>query len=141
MIKNLEVSRIEDVMKIWLEVNIDAHDFISEEYWNTNYDFVKQVLPEATVYVQEEKGEIKGFIGIVEESYIAGLFVAKPYYSQGIGSALLQKCKQEYPLLRLNVYAKNIKAVNFYKKHGFEIEQEKVNDETEELEYSMLWKR
>lgn len=140
MIKELDVSKIDSVMKIWIEANIIAHDFISEDYWKSNYDFVKKVLPESTVFVYEDDGEIRGFIGIMEKSYIAGLFVANQYQSNGIGSRLIEKCKEYYPVLKLDVYAKNLKAVNFYKKHGFKIEQEKENDETKEIEYSMIWK-
>ena len=139
MITELDISRIDDIMKIWIEENINAHDFISEDYWKTNYDFVKKALPDATVFVYEDNEEIKGFIGIVEKSYIAGLFVLNKYHSNGIGSDLLERCKQEYPVLKLDVYAKNLKAVSFYRKHGFKIEEEKENDETKELEYSMIW--
>ena len=140
MIKELDVSKIDSVMKIWIEANIIAHDFISEDYWKSNYDFVKKVLPESTVFVYEDDSEIRGFIGIMEKSYIAGLFVANQYQCNGIGSRLIEKCKEYYPVLKLDVYAKNLKAVNFYKKHGFKIEQEKENDETKEIEYSMIWK-
>jgi len=139
MIKELDRSKIENIMKIWLETNIAAHDFISEDYWRSNYDLVKDVLPESTVFVYEEDGEIKGFIGIVEKSYIAGLFVDARYQSKGIGSRLIEKCKEYYPVLKLDVYAKNLKAITFYKKHGFKIERVKENDETKEIEYSMIW--
>lgn len=116
MIKELDRSKIENIMKIWLETNIAAHDFISEDYWRSNYDLVKDVLPESTVFVYEEDGEIKGFIGIVEKSYIAGLFVDARYQSKGIGSRLIEKCKEYYPVLKLDVYAKNLKAITFKRK-------------------------
>jgi ribosomal protein S18 acetylase RimI-like enzyme len=141
MIKELDTSKIDDVMKIWLETNISAHDFISKEYWEANYDLVKKALAEATVFVYEEGDEIRGFIGIIDESYIAGLFVSNQYQNEGIGSKLLKKCKEDYSVLSLDVYAKNIKAVNFYRKHGFKIKEEKENDETNEKEYSMIWKK
>ncbi|MBU5676939.1 N-acetyltransferase [Alkaliphilus sp. MSJ-5] len=140
MIKELEVSKIDDVMKIWLEANIKAHDFVSESYWIENYDFVKKALPQSDVLVYEDDGEIKGFIGIIDKSYIAGLFISTQYQHSGIGSKLIEKCKQCYPILKLDVYAKNLKAVNFYKRHGFKIEQEKENYDTKESEYSMVWK-
>lgn len=139
MIKELDVSKIDNIMKIWIEENIKAHDFISEEYWKNNYDYVKSALPDATIFVYEDNNELKGFIGIMEKSYIAGLFVLNKYHSNGIGEKLLNVCKKEYQTLKLDVYAKNLKAVDFYKKHGFRIYQEKKDDETEEIEYSMIW--
>ena len=140
MIKELDISKIDNIMRIWIEENINAHDFISKDYWETNYDYVKSALPDATVFVYEDNDEVKGFIGIAENSYIAGLFVSQKYQSNGIGGELLKRCKQEYSILKLDVYAKNIKAVNFYKKHGFKIEQEKESEDTKEVEYSMVWK-
>jgi ribosomal protein S18 acetylase RimI-like enzyme len=140
MIKELNTSKIDHIMKIWLEENISAHDFVSKDYWKANYDFVKNALPEATILVYEDGDEIKGFIGIIENSYIAGLFVSGRYQNEGIGSKLLERCKEDYSVLSLDVYAKNLKAINFYKKHGFKIKKEKENDETKEKEYSMIWK-
>jgi ribosomal protein S18 acetylase RimI-like enzyme len=140
MIKELDKSKIDNIMKIWLEANISAHDFIQEDYWKGNYEYVKKALPDATVLVYEDGNEIKGFIGIIEESYIAGLFVSNKYQNEGIGTKLLERCKQIYPTLSLDVFAKNVKALNFYKKHGFKIKEEKGNNETKEIEYSMIWK-
>lgn len=140
MIKELDVSKIDSIMKIWLETNINDHDYIPEDYWIENYNSVKEALPEATVFVYEYDGVIKGFIGILENSYIAGLFVSNQYQSHGIGSKLIEKCKQSYSVLKLDVYAKNLKAINFYKNHGFEIGQQKENADTKEIEYSMIWK-
>lgn len=139
MIKKLEMYEIDSIMKIWLQTNIKAHDFIPKSYWMENYDFVKEVLPQADVLVYEDNGEIKGFVGVMDQSYIAGLFVSNQYQSNGIGSKLIEKCKQYYTTLKLDVYAKNLKAIEFYKKHEFETEQEKENEDTKEVEYLMIW--
>ena len=54
MIRKMEEKDISDVLQIWLETNIKAHSFIDKEYWTGNYEMVKQILPEAEVYVYEE---------------------------------------------------------------------------------------
>ena len=77
MIKELDISKIDNIMRIWIEENTNAHDFISKDYWEANYDYVKSALPDAAVFVYEDNDEVKGFIGVVENSYIAGLFVWK----------------------------------------------------------------
>lgn len=59
MIKELDISKIDSIMKIWIEANITTHGFISKDYWKSNYDFVKKILPESTVYVYEEDDETK----------------------------------------------------------------------------------
>ena len=47
----MEEKDISDVLQIWLETNIKAHSFIDKEYWTGNYEMVKQILPEAEVYL------------------------------------------------------------------------------------------
>ena len=54
MIRKMEEKDISAVMQIWLETNIKAHSFIEKAYWTSNYEMVKQILPEAEVYVYEE---------------------------------------------------------------------------------------
>ncbi|ERK30756.1 N-acetyltransferase [Clostridium intestinale] len=139
MIKNLNLSELDSVMKIWIDTNIDAHDFIQKEYWVNNYDLVKQMLPLADIYVFEENNVIKGFIGVIEGTYIAGLFVRKEYQREGIGQKLLDYCKSKYLILKLDVFVKNKNAVNFYYKNGFKVLDEHFSKETNEIEYTMIF--
>jgi putative acetyltransferase len=137
MIKNFDLSKLDEVMNIWLETNMDAHNFIPKEYWIENYDLVKKALPSADIYVFEENDVIKGFIGIIEGNYIGGLFVKKEYQREGIGHKLIEYCKSKYLNLKLDVYKKNNSAVSFYYKHNFNVLNEHINEETEEIEYTM----
>ncbi|WPC39918.1 N-acetyltransferase [Clostridium sp. JS66] len=139
MIKSFNLSKLDSVMKIWLDTNIEAHDFIQKEYWINNYDLVKQMLPLADIYIFEENNVIKGFIGITEGNYIAGLFVKKEYQGEGIGYKLIDYCKCKYLFLKLDVFMKNKNAVNFYHKNGFKVLDEHFNEETNEIEYTMLF--
>jgi|ADurb_Val_02_Slu_FD_contig_31_443557_length_1925_multi_4_in_0_out_0_4 hypothetical protein len=41
MIRRFKIDDLDIVMKIWLESNIKAHDFISKSYWQGNYEVVK----------------------------------------------------------------------------------------------------
>lgn len=138
MIKKFNIVEIDFIMKIWLDTNIEAHDFIAEDYWINNYDNVKEMIPNADIYVFNEDGIIKGFIGIVEERYIAGLFVIKDYQGEGIGKQLINYCSSKYKNLQLDVYVKNEQAINFYNKNNFKIINKKVNEETKEFEYTMM---
>lgn len=138
MIRKFQKTDIEQVMKIWLNSNIEAHSFVPEKYWKSNFDMVKEQLPQADVYVSDCDGEIQGFIGIVD-SYIAGIFVDEKYRSHGIGRQLLCHAKQTYPSLTLSVYHKNDRAVTFYRREGFSILSEQPDEATGELEYTMGW--
>lgn len=137
MIKDFDLSNLNEVMDIWLETNIDTHNFIIKDYWIQNFDMVKEVLPSADIYIYEEDNIIKAFIGIIEKNYIAGLFVKKEYQREGIGTKLINHCKSIYSNLTLDVFAKNKKAIDFYNKNKFIIKQEHINEDTKELEYTM----
>ena len=141
MIKKFDVSKLDDVMEIWLETNLEAHSFIPKEYWTGNFDLVKQMLPSADIYIYEENNIIKGFIGVLEQNYIVGLFVEKKYQKEGIGQKLIEHCKYRYPYLILDVFTKNKKAVNFYYKNDFIVVNERIHEDTKEMEYTMSFSK
>ena len=60
MIRKMEKKDLDRVSKIWLETNIKAHDFIPAQYWEKNYGPVREMLPQAEIYVWEEDGQIQG---------------------------------------------------------------------------------
>ena len=105
MIRKFEKNDINDVMRIWEKENIKAHKFISKEYWENNYNYVKEILPNAEIYVYIFKENIVGFIGI-NENYIEGIFVDTNNQCNGIGTALLNKVKENKSNLTLSVYKK-----------------------------------
>lgn len=140
MIRTFEKGDLSPVMQLWLETNLQAHGFIPAAYWEENFPFVQEALPQAEVYVYETEGKIKGFLGITGE-YIAGIFVDRTAQSGGIGKQLLDHAKQCKTHLTLQVYQKNKRAVAFYRREGFLIQQEAVEENTGEKEFLMAWKR
>lgn len=138
MIRPLKMADLDVVMQIWLEGNLQAHDFIVPEYWRQNYDFVKNILPQSTVYVYED-GQIKGFIGL-EDDFIAGIFVRRDCRGQGVGRQLLDFVKDQKHRLQLTVYEKNASAVEFYKQNGFTLISDRIDPATDEKEFLMQWK-
>ena len=125
---------------IWLHTNKKAHDFIAETYWDEHFEMVKGMLGDAEIYVFEEQGQIKGFVGLDGE-YIAGIFVREKEQSLGIGKQLLDFAKSLKGQLKLNVYQKNERAIKFYTREQFEIQDEQTDEATGEAEYLMLWKK
>ena len=140
MIRKLNNTDLDEVIKIWLNENIKTHFFISPEYWKSNETTVKNLLPLAEVYIYEENKKIIGFIGL-DNDYIAGIFIKSDEQSKGIGKKLLNFVKTFKTELNLNVYIKNIKAVNFYKRENFKIKKETVDSNTDEKEFFMTWKK
>lgn len=140
MIREMQKTDINRVADIWLETNLKAHNFIPAQYWKSNFEAVKEMLPQAEVYVYEDSQEIQGFIGIIDE-HIEGIFVCDGMQSQGIGRLLLNYIKSKKPCLSLNVYRKNTRAIHFYCREGFEILREDLDEATGETDYLMTWRQ
>ena len=140
MIRVLQKADIDRVAEIWLDSNLKAHHFIPEQYWKSNFGLVKEMLSQAEVYVYEEDRDIQGFTGLNGE-YIEGIFVSAVMQSQGIGKMLLDYVKSKKEKLLLNAYQKNVRAINFYRREGFQIQCEDLDKLTGEKDYVMIWQR
>lgn len=136
MIRKFEKKDINAIMRIWKNENIRTHNFISKEYWENNYKYVKDILPDADIYVYILDEQIVGFVGL-NNNYVEGIFVDVNNQHKGIGTALLDKIKEYKESLTLSVYKKNVNAIKFYEKNNFIITGENTN----EIEYTMTWKK
>lgn len=138
MIREFKKQDIDRIMELWLDTNILAHNFIESEYWKSNYDNVKDMMPSASIYVYEENNVIQGFVGLMD-NYIAGIFVSQQFQSKGIGKKLLDHAKDKKDALSLSVYKENNRAVNFYLREGFIVSNEQVDENTAKIELNMNW--
>jgi len=142
MIRNLKNEDINTVMELWKTSTIEAQNFIPDSYWLENYDNVKNnYLPNSTTYIYEEDGEIKGFVSLIENIFIGGLFIKVGNQRKGIGNRMLNFLKERYDKLQLAVYDKNTRAMNFYLKSGFKILNTEIDEKTKEKEHLMEWRR
>ena len=141
MIRKFRECDLHQVMEIWLDSNILAHDFIPEKYWSDNFDTVREILPKADVYVYEcGDGSLGGFIGL-DGSFIEGLFVRSDLRSIGIGRLLTDHVKEKNFSLQLCVDRKNSRAVQFYIREDFAVTAERIDTDTGETEFVMTWQR
>ena len=142
MIRKFETQDLDTVMQIWLHGNLDAHAFIPASFWTGHFEIVRNMLPQAELYVHENEAprQIDGFIGLTE-NHIEGIFVAKAARSKGIGKALLDYVKSRRPRLTLGVYQKNERALAFYRREKFVVQSEGIDEDTNEAEIQMLWTR
>ena len=142
MVRKFETQDLDAVMQIWLQANLDAHAFIPASFWEAHFEMVRDLLPQAELYVHEDAGtrQIDGFIGLTE-NHIEGIFVVKSARSKGIGKALLDHAKSFKPSLTLSVYRKNERALAFYRREQFVVQSEGIDEDTNEAELQMLWSR
>ncbi len=97
-----------------------------------------QVIPVAERYrdsgaldhtlVYDDGGIVKGLIHI-EGNEIAELYVDHFFQNRGIGSALIEYAKANYPVSFLWAIEKNTEALRFYNAHGFNFCGEKKFEE------------
>lgn len=138
MIRKLNEADIDKVMDIWMKSTIKAHDFISKEYWQNNYNTVKEVyIPMSETFVYKDAQGIKGFISVINNEFIGALFVDIDFQGNGIGKQLIDYAVSKYGKLKLAVYKENKKSVEFYINRGFKIIEEQINDDSKNVEYIM----
>lgn len=136
----MQPSDLTQVLEIWLAANLQAHSFVPAAYWQGNLPAVRQMLPQAEVYVfADDNGQhVQGFVGL-DADYIAGIFVEAGARSQGIGKRLLDFLKSGRNRLTLRVYQQNERAVRFYQREKFQIVAAAVEAETGAPEFQMQW--
>lgn len=140
MIRTLQNKDINEVARIWLDSNIQAHDFIPSQYWYDQYEMVKEEISKVEVYVYEDNDKILGFVGL-NDDYLAGIFICQDVQSIGIGKQLIDFVKGIKEQINLSVYQKNERAIKFYQREGFAIVSENIDCHTNEKEYSMTWRQ
>lgn len=140
MIRRMKISEIDEIGNIWLQSNLEAHNFIDKNYWQDNLIPVKEQFKQADIFVYAEDKNVLGFVGL-QDNYIAGIFVKSEFRSHSIGRQLLDYLKSNYSNLNLDVYDKNSRAVKFYQKNGFIIISTDIDPDSNEKEYRMAWSK
>ena len=138
MIRPLTKQDTSQAMTLWLEGNLDAHPFIPAAYWRGHIPDVTDQLAQAECYGWFDGERLLGFVGM-QETYLAGLFVARQARSQGIGTALLDHIKAIRPTVTLQVYRDNRRAAAFYRRAGLTVTAEGTDPDTGAAELTMTW--
>ena len=140
MIRPLLPGEMDTLITLWLESTIQGHPFIPVSYWEESEAIVRNVyIPQSRTWGYQEGEKMAGFISILDKRFIGALFVAERFSSKGVGSALIERVKEEFRELSLEVYQKNQRAVNFYHRHGFQIEESAWQDQTQHPTWIMNW--
>ncbi|MNC08828.1 putative N-acetyltransferase YjaB [compost metagenome] len=140
MIRRLQPDEMDELIEIWLASTIQAHPFISENYWHESESIVRNVyIPQSATWVYQHQDKMVGFISVLDSLFIGALFVSEPFIGKGMGQSLMKHVKQIYPSLSLEVYQKNQRAVHFYHRQGFRIEESAWQNETRHPTWIMSW--
>ncbi len=139
MIRKFKKCDMEEILSIWLNASIKAHDFIEREFWESKVTDMRDIyLPAAETYVYDTEGVVKGFISLYNDT-LAAIFVSPNIQGKGIGKQLMAKAKKINKNLNLSVYKKNKRSIKFYEQSGFKIVKEQIDENTGHPEILMVF--
>jgi len=123
---------------IWLAASLLSHDFIPADFWRRNREsMLTDYLPGSQVFIRDLGGCPAAFAA-VKGDYLAALFVRPEFWGRGLGAELLENVLNGRKIMRLNVYQRNRRAVDFYRRFGFAEERKSFCPHTGQLEISMV---
>lgn len=137
MIRKYSPDDIENILTIWLETSIKAHNFVEAAFWKSQVENMRDIyLPASESWVYETDSTIAGFYSLYEDTLVA-IFVSPELQGQGMGKALLSHAKEQRNQLSLSVYKENKPSFDFYKSQGFTVVSEQTDEHTGHQEYTM----
>ena len=104
--------------------------------------FKNSVLTSEKVLIARDEMQVQGFIS-GKDGWLNHLYVAPPYWGQGVGARLLDTARSDLEKLQLWVFQGNIRARRFYFQRGFcacEFTDGQHNDE-KMPDVRMVWTR
>lgn len=119
-----------DVLRIWFEASLIAHDFVPVEFWESERENIINVyIPLAETWVAVEHGRIVGFIALIQH-VVGGLFVDPACQGRGVGTALIEFAKRCKGPLEVDVFTRNEPGRRFYERRGFRLRGESIHEPT-----------
>ena len=144
MIRKIREEDLTNVMTLWVKGNFKANSFIEKDYWLEIYNQVKiDFLENFKTYVYIENEEILGFISIHDDE-IKAICVKEENRRNGIGTKLLNYCRdnlKENEELYMKIFEKNMNGILFFSKLQFKNSKVQLNEQFNETEYVMTWKK
>jgi len=83
-------------------------------------EYFSKTVENENVIVAQSGDKVVGFCSY-KDNWLNHLYVSPEYQGKGVGTALLNDAKTHNSELRLWVFQKNTKAIDFYKRNGFEL--------------------
>lgn len=134
--KSADMPTISD---LWLQTSLQAHSFVADEYWRAEYDTMcHEYFPECEVWLLEESGHLLAFVALHGDE-LSALFVTASRQRQCLGEQLVRFAQRRRSYLELSVYAKNPRALAFYRKMGFVPMCLGACVNTDEAEWHLRW--
>ena len=133
MIRAYQEKDIDQLLEVWYQASSLAHPFLTEDFLAKEKKNIREIYIPNTktwVFIKEEK--LEGFISMIGNE-VGAIFVNPAKHGQGMGYQLMNHVKQFYHALEVEVFKENKIGRTFYDKYGFQILEEKMNEETGQL--------
>jgi putative acetyltransferase len=121
----------EVLLEVWYRSAALAHSFLPAAHFaQERIAIATQYLPMAETWVYEQRGQIVGFVSLLNgtggdgshedsRSEVGGLFVDPDWQGQGIGQALMNQAVALKGILTVAVFEQNAIGRRFYDRYGF----------------------
>lgn len=114
---------LEAVMAAWESAVLVGHPFLSEAFKDTErYNIPNVYLPNTDTWVCECDGNVIGFIAMMVgegATEVGAIFVESDSHGTGAGRMLMDKARDLYGELELEVFKENTVGRRFYEAYGF----------------------
>lgn len=114
---------LDAVMAAWESASLVGHPFLSETFKDTErYNIPNVYLPNTDTWVCVCDGEVVGFIAMIVgdgPTEVGAIFVQSSSHGTGVGRLLMDKARDLYGQLELEVFTENALGRRFYEAYGF----------------------
>jgi putative acetyltransferase len=128
---------------LWLETWKTAYpdiDFAARVTW-WRERWRGELVPNASIVVAEQAGNLAGFVTIDRKGYLDQLVVGTAHWGSELGNALMDEAKRLSPdHISLLVNTDNARAIRFYERNGFVHAGGDVNPTSGRPVLRMEWK-
>ena len=138
MIRKIREDDIVKVMSLWMKGNLKYHNFIDKDYWLEIFNNKKEELLNTDTFVYIENEKILGFISLNNQN-VTDIYVDNNLLRTGIGTKLINYCKDLKENLEVTIFEKNINAILFFSSLGFKNMGIHINEKFNEKEYILRW--
>lgn len=138
MIRKIREDDIVKVMSLWMKGNLKYHNFIDKDYWLEIFNNKKEELLNTNTFVYIENKKILGFISLNNQN-VTDIYVDNNLLRTGIGTKLINYCKDLKENLEVTIFEKNINAILFFSSLDFKNMGIHINEKFNEKEYILRW--
>lgn len=140
-IREAKEEEFDELTNLWLDSSLEAHSFISADYWLENKEVIKGLyFPLSENLIILANGRVKGFVSMMG-NYLSALFLFPDSQGLGYGRKLIEYVKRDRKIIQLKVYEKNEQACRFYERNGFKFKEKTIDEATDEKEWLMEWEK